>query len=111
MTRCIDCGGEIVEGEDHRCHTNQSREFVFVNLEGHPMHGLAGEVFGTDANGMQHVQAIGSSFSGWFMPADLTPIERGTKVTIEVTISDFFKENMMIAGGWMPLSRIKSICK
>ncbi len=21
MTRCIDCGGEIVEGEDHRCHT------------------------------------------------------------------------------------------
>ncbi len=21
MTRCIDCGGEIIEGEDHRCHT------------------------------------------------------------------------------------------
>jgi len=35
----------------------------------------------------------------------------GTKVTIEVTISDFFKENMMVAGGWMPLSRIKAICQ
>lgn len=21
MTRCIDCGGEIIEGEDHHCHT------------------------------------------------------------------------------------------
>jgi len=85
------------------------RQFVRIDLEGHPMHGLVGEVCGTDANGMQHVQVLGSSFSGWFMPADVQKVERGTRVTIEVEIRDFFNESMMIAGGWMSLSRIKSI--
>jgi hypothetical protein len=110
MTRCIDCGGEIVEGQDHRCHTT-SRQFVRIAMSGHPMHGCVGEVFGSDANGMLHVQTLGSSFSGWFMPADLQQISRGTRVTIEVEIRDFYNESMMIAGGWMPLSRIKAICQ
>ncbi len=34
----------------------------------------------------------------------------GTHVLIEVEIRDFFNGHMMIAGGWMPLSRIKAIC-
>jgi len=31
-------------------------------------------------------------------------------VLIEVEIRGFYAGNMMIAGGWMPLSRIKAIC-
>ena len=35
--------------------------------------------------------------------------ERGTKVLIEVEIADLYKNSMLIAGGWMPLSRIRAI--
>ena len=34
----------------------------------------------------------------------------GTRVLIEVEIRGFYAGNMMIAGGWIPLSRIKAIC-
>ena len=34
----------------------------------------------------------------------------GTRVLIEVEIRGFYEGLMMIAGGWMPLSRIKAIC-
>ncbi len=35
----------------------------------------------------------------------------GTRVLIEVEIRGFYAGNMMIAGGWMPLSRIKAIVR
>jgi hypothetical protein len=35
--------------------------------------------------------------------------EVGTHVLIEVAIRDYYDDSMMVAGGWMPLSRIKSI--
>jgi len=35
----------------------------------------------------------------------------GTRVLIEVDIRGFYAGNMMIAGGWMPLSRIKAIVR
>lgn len=108
MTSCIDCGGEIIEGQDHRCHT-KDRQFVRINFPGHPLHECVGEVFGTDADGLLHVQAVGSSFSGWFLPANVQPIERGARVLVEVEIRDFSNESMMIAGGWMPVTRIKAI--
>ena len=28
MSRCIDCGGEIIEGEDHHCH-NETHKVYF----------------------------------------------------------------------------------
>jgi len=34
MTRCIDCGGEIVEGEDHHCHTaNLSKDWRAIEQQ------------------------------------------------------------------------------
>ncbi len=35
----------------------------------------------------------------------------GTRVLIEGEIRGFYAGNMMIAGGWMPLSRIKAIVR
>lgn len=98
MTSCIDCGGEIIDGEDHHCHT-KSRQFVLIDFEGHPMHGCVGEVFGTDAHGLLHVQALGSSFSGWFLPASVQSIERGSRVLIEVEVGAFTRERDDC--GWM----------
>jgi hypothetical protein len=89
MTRCIDCGGEIIEGEDHRCHTLPP---IIVPVEDEPVHTDA-HPFCDDAT----------------CPCRETKPERGTRVLIEVTISDYFNDAMMVAGGWMPLSRIKGI--
>jgi len=36
-------------------------------------------------------------------------LQVGTKVLIEVEIRGFFDDSMMVAGGWMPLNRIKAI--
>jgi hypothetical protein len=42
-------------------------------------------------------------------PCRETKPERGTHVLIEVEIRDYYGDSMMVAGGWMPLSRIKGI--
>ena len=86
-----------------------SRQFVFVTQENHPLFGCACEVVQTSESGLCQLRAIGTSFGAWLKPDEFTSIQRGTKVTIEVTISDFYDEAMMVPGGWMSLSRIKAI--
>ena len=85
------------------------KQYVRIDLPNHPMDGCVGEVFGRDADGLIHVQAVDSSFSGWFLPADVQEVKRGTRVLIEVEISNLYENSMMVAGGWMPLSRIRRI--
>lgn len=84
--------------------------FVRINLNNHPMEGRIGTTTDeTTEDGFKRVTLLKSSISGFFRPEDLQAIEVGTKVLIEVTISDFFQDAMMIAGGWMTLTRIKDI--
>ncbi len=44
-----------------------------------------------------------------FTEEELQELQVGTRVLIEVQIYDFFEEAMMIAGGWMPLTRITGV--
>jgi hypothetical protein len=90
MTRCIDCGGEIIEGEDHRCHTLPPIIVPVdtrVHTDSHP--------YCSDAT----------------CPCRETKPERGTHVLIEVEIRDYYGDSMLIPGGWMPVSRIKGIAE
>ncbi len=44
MTRCIDCGGDIIEGEDHRCHTiarDWPMTTIIIEMEDEPVHTAA----------------------------------------------------------------------
>jgi hypothetical protein len=85
-------------------------QFVRIAKEDHPLQGMIGTITDeTTADGFTRVTLLNSSFSGYFKPEDVQAIEKGTKVLIEVTISDFFKDSMMVAGGWMDLSRIIDI--
>ena len=86
-------------------------QFVRISKEDHPMRGMIGtaNLEEQTKDGFTRVTLLNSSFSGYFQPGDLQAIEVGTKVIIEVEITRFFKDAMMVAGGWMPLSRIRDI--
>ena len=89
--------------------TETAPRFVRIRKEDHPMRGMIGTITETTPDGFERVTLLNSSFNGYFRPEDLQPIEVGTKVIVEHTISNFFQDSMMIAGGWTPLSRILDI--
>lgn len=68
-----------------------------------------GTIEETTPEGLQRVFQLDSSFSSWFRPEELQPIQVGTKVLVEVEICRFFQDAMMIAGGWTPLTRILEV--
>lgn len=85
-------------------------QFVRINKADHPMHGMIGTVNADQSyDGFVQVRLLNASFQASFKSEDLQRIEKGTKVIVEHTISDFFRDSMMIAGGWTPLSRILDI--
>jgi AMMECR1 domain-containing protein len=87
----------------------QTPRFVRINKLDHPMRGMIGTVTQVTEDGFEQITLLNTSFSGYFKPEDLQEIRVGTRVIVEHTILDFYKNSMMIAGGWTPLARIIDI--
>lgn len=73
------------------------------------MYGMICTVGEETDDGFLRVTILRTSVNAFLRLEDLQPIEIGTKVRIEVTISDFFQNSMMVAGGWMSLDSILDI--
>jgi len=83
--------------------------FVRIRKDDHPMRGMIGTITETTQDGYARVTLLYSTINGYFNPEDLQPIQVGTKVIVDHSISTFFQASMMIARGWTPLSRILDI--
>lgn len=52
-----------------------SQQFVRITKEGHPMRGMIGTITDTTEDGFERVTLLNSSFSAYFKPEDLQPLE------------------------------------
>lgn len=83
--------------------------FVRVNKQNHPLQGMICILGEETDDGFVRVTVLKTSISAYFKPEDIQIISVGTRVIIEVEISDFFQHSMMVAGGWMSVNRILDI--